>query len=109
MRRVGDALRQCIAGYFLEETFDAKLHNISITDVAISKDLKNAKVYFSTLSTEDVETVKDELNSHIGAIKKRIAREMRLRYIPVLAFFYDNALAYGLHINDLLKKIETND
>jgi ribosome-binding factor A len=44
-----------------------------------------------------------------GFIKRELARELSLRYMPDLKFFYDASFDYGAHINRVLKTIQTND
>ena len=40
---------------------------------------------------------------------RQLARELGLRYMPELKFFYDASFDYGAHINRVLKSIRTDD
>jgi ribosome-binding factor A len=42
-------------------------------------------------------------------IKRRLAAELSLRYMPDLKFFYDASFDYGAHIDRVLKSLRTND
>ncbi|MDR0942549.1 MAG: 30S ribosome-binding factor RbfA [Holosporales bacterium] len=76
---------------------------ITITYVDLSPDLKNAKVFVSSLKEEKKdETLKFfSLQSHF--FKDLIAKKMRLKFIPNLSFKLDGSIEYSERIEELLQ------
>ena len=107
--RVGEELRHLISNILLRETFyDQIIENnyITITEVNVSPDLKNAKVYIMPLGGENKFEVLDSLNKANGRIKKLISNNINLRQIPKLQFRIDETFEYAKNIENILKKIK---
>ena len=49
------------------------------------------------------------LESAGGYLRKEIGKKIRLRYIPELIFELDNSIEYGMHIESILKDINSKD
>ncbi len=86
----------------------------SVTEVDVSPDMKNAKVYISVYSTDEVKKKNtfDAIVSSASEIRRCLANSMHVRYVPVLRFLEDSALAYGNKIDMILSTItygENND
>lgn len=78
----------------------------SVVSVNVTKDLKYAKIYVSVMGTqEEKEDTLKALKSATGYIKKEIATRLNLRIVPQPNFVLDNSIDYGMHINDLIHKI----
>ena len=107
--RVGEELRHLISNALLRETFYDQIienNNITITEVNVSPDLKNAKVYIMPLGGENKFEVLDSLNKANGRIKKLIANNINLRQIPKLQFRIDETFEYAKNIENILQKIK---
>ena len=107
--RVGEELRHLISNALLRETFYDQIienNNITITEVNVSPDLKNAKVYIMTLGGENKFEVLDSLNKANGRIKKLISNNINLRQIPKLQFRIDETFEYAKNIENILQKIK---
>ena len=107
--RVGEELRHLISNALLRETFyDQIIENntITITEVNVSPDLKNAKVYIMPLGGENKLEVLDSLNKSNGRIKKLISSNINLRQIPKLQFKIDETFEYAKKIENILQKIK---
>ena len=81
-------------------------NNITITEVNVSPDLKNAKVYVMPLGGENKMDVLNSLNKATGRLKKIISRKISLRQIPRLVFSIDETFEQAKKINDILGKIK---
>ena len=79
---------------------------ITITEVNVSPDLKNAKVYIMPLGGENKLEVLDSLNKSNGRIKKLISSNINLRQIPKLQFKIDETFEYAKNIENILQKIK---
>ena len=107
--RVGEELRHLISNALLRETFYDQIienNNITITEVNVSPDLKNAKVYIMPLGGENKLEVLDSLNKSNGRIKKLISSNINLRQIPKLQFKIDETFEYAKNIENILQKIK---
>ena len=107
--RVGEELRHLISNALLRETFYDQIienNNITITEVNVSPDLKNAKVYVIPLGGENKFEVLDSLNKANGRIKKLISNNINLRQIPKLQFKIDETFEYAKKIENILQKIK---
>lgn len=82
----------------------------TITSVKMSRDLKTARIYFTTSGGRNSSKKAVEgFNSARGYVKRTLARQLGLRYMPELKFFYDESFEYGSHIDDVLKSIKTDN
>ena len=107
--RVGEELRHLISNVLLRQTFyDQIIENntITITEVSVSPDLKNASVYIMPLGGENKTNVLDSLNKANGRIKKLISNNINLRQIPKLQFRIDETFEYARNIENILQKIK---
>ena len=110
--RVGEELRHLISNALLRESFYdgyIKNNNITITEVNVSPDLKNAKVYVMPLGGENKLDVLNSLNKVSGRFKKIISSNISLRQTPKLVFKIDETFEYAKKINDILDKIKNKN
>ena len=107
--RVGEELRHLISNALLRESFyDQIIENntITVTEVNVGPDLKNAKVYIMPLGGENKLEVLDSLNKSNGRIKKLISSNINLRQIPKLQFKIDETFEYAKNIENILQKVK---
>ncbi len=78
-----------------------------ITEVDCSRDLEQAKVFFTTVDPEERDDVKKALSSVAGALRSLLGKQMKLRQIPVLEFFLDTSEEYGRVMDRLLDSLKT--
>ena len=107
--KVGEELRHLISNALLRSSFydeHIENNNITITEVNVSPDLKNAKVYVMPLGGEKKQDVLNSLNKATGRLKKIISSNLSLRQTPKLIFKIDETFEYAKKINDILDKIK---
>jgi len=107
--KVGEELRHLISNALLRSSFyDEHIDNnsITITEVNVSPDLKNAKVYVMPLGGKKKLDVLNSLNKATGRLKKIISSNLSLRQTPKLIFKIDETFEYAKKINDILDKIK---
>ena len=104
--RVSGLIREVLSDVLRKEIADPRLAMATITGVRMSTDLRVASIYF-TISGGDkkVEAAKAAFDRARGYIKKKLARQLELRYMPELRFFHDGSFDYGSHIDELLKSV----
>ncbi len=107
--KVGEELRHLISNALLRESFydeHIKNNNVTITEVDVSPDLKNAKVFVMPLGGKNKVDVLNSLNKINGRLKKIISNSTSLRQTPILSFKIDETFEYAKKINDILEKIK---
>ena len=109
LRLIQLELRHLISNALHRETFYDEIiesSNITITEVNVSPDLKNAKVYIMPLGGKQKFEVLESLNKVKSHIKKLISSGISLRQIPNINFLIDNSFEYAKHIDQILHKIK---
>jgi len=105
--RINDEVTRVIAEA-LREVKDPRVSSnmITVTQSRVSGDLKYARIFFSVLgdtSPERIKEIKKGLQSAQGFLRKKIAEGINLRITPELSFEYDDSIAHGAHIEQLIK------
>lgn len=104
--RVGEEIRHVLAGIFMRgECYDPDVVNTSITvsEVRISPDLKNATAYFMPLGGINRDKVLAALIRNAPIMRKLVSDQMNLRYAPRIHFTLDNSFDEAHHIENLLR------
>ena len=108
--RVGGQVQRAISELLHKSIRDPRLKAATISEVQMSPDLKLAKIYYTLNGSASVrKNAQSGFNSASGFIKKALARELGLRYMPDLKFFYDESFDYGAKIDSLLKSLNKED
>jgi ribosome-binding factor A len=83
---------------------------VIITDVEISRDLKEAKIFVSYQgSKKKQDNIIKVINNASGFIQGKIAKRIRLRYTPHLRFILDNSYSNAQKIEELLSTIKKSE
>ncbi|MBA2654250.1 MAG: 30S ribosome-binding factor RbfA [Gammaproteobacteria bacterium] len=106
--RVADLLKHELAKLILGQSRDPRFVFVSVTDVEISKDYANAKVFVTILNDEQVNEIILALNKAAGFFRHELARAVNLRTTPKLHFHYDDTIRQGQKISQLLQKPSTD-
>ena len=76
---------------------------ITVTEVDVSPDLKNAKVYVTTLGDKlSADEVVVALNEESSALRYDLSRLMTTRGVPALKFLYDKTIARAQRIDEII-------
>ncbi len=103
--RVGDQMKQEIADILMKKIKDPRIGFVTVTDVELSDDLRNAKVFVSIYGGDKEETFKG-LKSAAPFIRSELGRRMTMRCVPEILFRFDSTVEQGAHIMELLHEIE---
>jgi ribosome-binding factor A len=104
--RVAEELRHVLARVLMRgELHDPLVAGVSVTvsEVRISPDLKNATIFAMPLSGKGVEEVLKGLNRSAPYLRSQVAQEIQLRYAPTLKFVADKSFDAAHHIEELLR------
>jgi ribosome-binding factor A len=101
--RLGDEVRQELAGIIDRQLKDPRVGFVTVTRVRLTADLRSARVYVGVLGDEPArERSLAGLQSAVGFLRRQLGRRLRLRHTPELAFFYDEGLDATERVAQLL-------
>ena len=107
--RVGETLRHVLSEILMrQDFFDPDLANVSVTisEILVSPDLRNARVYTMPLGGINVDVILPALNRLAPVIQSLVAKKVHLRRTPRLRFFLDNSFENAAKMNQLLHAIK---
>jgi ribosome-binding factor A len=105
MRRVNEAVREVVSEA-VGELKDPRIGFVTVTGVETSPDLRHARVFVSVLGSEAKRTkTLDGLAAAHGVLQAHVARELRLKRTPQLAFEYDPTVERGVRMTQLIDEL----
>lgn len=104
--RVNQLVKEEISYLLQRELKDPRLGFVTVTEVAVSKDLRTARVYVSVLGSEEQWAGSlAALESARGFIRNWLVPRLRMRAIPHLSFQPDRSMAHAAHIQAMLEEL----
>jgi len=103
--RVGEELRHALADVLRRGDFrdpDLQKLNVTVTEVRISPDLRNATAFITPLGGGDAKEAVKVLRRAAAFFRAQIAKAVNLRYAPSLFFEADTSFDYASHIANIL-------
>lgn len=91
------------------EIKDNDIKFVTITDAKVTNDLSFAKIYFTVLDDSRKKETLEALKNASGFIRKELADRIDIRHIPELEFVYDESIAYGKKIENIIEQIHEDD
>lgn len=98
-------MKQEIADILMRKIKDPRIGFVTVTDVDVADDLRNAKVFVSVYGGDKEASLKG-LKSAAPFIRSELGKRMRMRFVPELLFRFDGTVEQGAHIMELLRAIE---
>ena len=111
--RVGEQLRHIIAetlqrGHFHDEALmDAG--KITVTEVRVSPDLKQATAYVLALGGENMDHILPALNEAAPVFQKDFNRKSQLKFTPKLRFRIDDSFENATRLDSILSNLKYSD
>jgi len=109
MRRVNESVRQVLSEA-VGDLKDPRIGFVTVTGVETSPDLRHARVYVSVFGSD--ESRQDSLaglEAAHGVLQSRLARELRMKRTPQLAFEYDPTVERGVRMTQLIDELAPDD
>ena len=105
--RVGELIKQSLGQIFLRDeakvpTLETK--NITVTEVRMSPDLKNARAYVIPLGGKDIEKAVQALTEFSHLIRKALSKKIDMKFLPKVSFVSDKSFDYAEKIEKLIQK-----
>jgi len=104
--RVSSLVRDVVAQIISTEVKDPRVRAITITDVEVTGDLRQARVFFAHHTGEEGEAdILRGLEKASGFIRRALGKQIRMRTTPSLTFIPDHSLDYGDRIEKKLREL----
>jgi len=105
--RVGELIKQNLGQIFLRD--EAKIENletknITVTEVRMSPDLKNARAYIIPLGGKDTDKTVSALTQFSSIIRKVLSKKINMKFIPKVYFVGDKSFDYAEKIEKLIRQ-----
>ncbi|MFA5021747.1 MAG: 30S ribosome-binding factor RbfA [Patescibacteria group bacterium] len=107
--QVNELIRQELSKLFLTELEFPSDCLVTILKVETSKDLRNAKVWFSVLPVKYTKKVSNKLNSNSGHLHFLLKKKLSMNPLPRLFFAFDDTEAKAADIESLLDRIRKEE
>ena len=112
VEKVQEFIKQEISKIILNDIKDPRVKDcmVTVTEVAVTGDLRNAKIYVSLMGSEEQnKACWIGLNKALGFMRSEIGKRIRLRFNPELSLEIDKSLQYSAHIQTLLNQIQRDE
>ena len=105
--RVGELVKQSLGQIFLRgeakvPNFETK--NITVTEVRMSPDLKNARAYILPLGGKNSDKTVDVLTEFSYLVRKALSKKLDIKFLPRVSFIADKSFDYAEKIEKLIEE-----
>lgn len=105
--RIEEEIKKIVSVIIDRELKDPRLDGlISVTKVAVSKDLKYCKIFVSMLGTKDNDAAMKALESSAGYVRREVGSKIRMHTTPEIKFELDDSMEYGAHIQNIINGLD---
>jgi len=104
--RVNELVKRELSGIIAREiSFESAI--VTINQVDVTPDLKNAHVFVSVLGAETPANVISKLEEHRVSLQAELAKHVVLKYTPHLNFHLDNSIERGTRVIEIMRELDT--
>jgi len=105
-KRVGDLIQEEISDMLQKKLEDPRLQQVTITGVEVSPDLRYARIWYSVLGgPQEMANAAAALKKASSLLRRELSSRITLRYMPELAFRFDDSWQRGARVDELLDHI----
>ena len=109
VHRISSVIRKEIAKIIQNDINDQRIKDVIITDVEMSKDLKNARIFSVVFNIkakrdEEIKLITKTINASKLFFKKQLSKNSNLRSVPNLRFIYDETESKAYELEQLINK-----
>jgi ribosome-binding factor A len=106
--RVGDQIRGELASLLTRDVHDPGIGFLTITRVTVSPDLQQARVYYTTIGDDKARRESARaLDRARPFLRRQVGQRLRLKRVPDLTFFFDDAIETGDRVERILQDLQT--
>ncbi|HVF47539.1 MAG TPA: 30S ribosome-binding factor RbfA [Pyrinomonadaceae bacterium] len=107
--RLGEALKEEISEVVGFELDDPRLEMVTVTDVEVAPDLRDAKVYVLIRGNEaEVSAALKALRHASSFVRQQVAMNLEMRFAPHVHFVRDDAEENASRVSEILDKLESS-
>jgi ribosome-binding factor A len=111
-KQINELLRRQFSMVLLEEgpnLFDKAM--VTVTRTVVSPDMSNAKIYLSVFNTDNKQEILLTMQENYARLKFALGNKVgkQLRRMPDLAFYLDESLDEFFKMDELLKKLRSEN
>ncbi len=108
--RVKHLIQQELSRILQMEIKDPRVQFVTVTKVSLSVDLRNAKIFVSSLdASHNREELLAGLKRASGYVRGELGRRLKLKYIPQIEFVSDDSLDKQDRLFNLLDQIHEDN
>jgi ribosome-binding factor A len=105
-RRLGEQIQRELTDLLRRDVKDERIGNVTITAVAVTGDLRTARVYYLVFGREGPDPkVQRGLESAAGFLRNALSRSLMIRYTPTLSFELDTSIEHGVRLTQLIDSV----
>jgi ribosome-binding factor A len=105
--RVGDQIRAELASLLTRDVHDPGIGFLTITQVKVSPDLQQARVYYTTIGDDTARRESARaLDRATPFLRRQVGQRLRLKRVPELTFFYDQSIEQGDRLERILQELQ---
>lgn len=109
-RRLAERVKEIVANALEHEVKDPRLGFVTVTDVRVTADLREATVFYTVFGDEaEQAATAAALESAKGILRSEVGRQTGIKHTPSLAFVVDALPDTARHIDDLLQQAAAAD
>ena len=101
--KVSDQIQRDLSELIVRELKDPRVGMITLQGVEVTPDYAHAKVYFSVLTGDPVQT-QEALNHAAGHLRNGLFKRLHIHTVPTLHFVYDRTQERAADMNALIAK-----
>lgn len=108
--KLADQIKEILAGVIDREVKDPRKGFVTVTEVRLTGDNRDATVFYTVLGNETERAgTASALESAKGMLRTRLGEELGIRHTPSLTFVLDGTEESAAHIEDLLARVQASD
>ena len=105
--RVGELIKQSLGQIFIKDEAKVPIletKNITVTEVRMSPDLRNARAYVIPLGGKNTDKVVNTLTEFSHLIRKALSKKVDMKFLPKVSFVSDKSFDYAEKIEKLIQR-----
>jgi ribosome-binding factor A len=106
VQKAAEAVREVVSMAILTELNDPRVRDVTVTQVEMSPDMRQAKVHVSVMGDETKQRLSMAgLKSAAGFLQSKVASRIDARYTPRLEFLLDMGVKKSIAIAEILRRV----
>jgi ribosome-binding factor A len=104
--KAAEAIREVVGMAILADLKDPRIHDVTVTHVEVSPDMRQAKVHVSVMGSEQAQRLcLHGLQSAAGYLQQKVAKRIDTRYTPRITFELDMGVKKSIAIAKMLDDV----